>query len=95
MLSSQDELNFSPYAELYDKIIPKDNLLRRINENIDFNFILEDPPLFALWIQKMIPFSMASVNPRLSYCNIADSGLYCLFPMITVPYYCLMSVFVF
>jgi len=42
MLSSQDELNFSPYAELYDKIIPKDNLLRRINENIDFSFILEE-----------------------------------------------------
>jgi hypothetical protein len=42
MLSSQDELNFSPYAELYDKIIPKDNLLRRINENTDFSFILEE-----------------------------------------------------
>ncbi|MFA6857236.1 MAG: IS5/IS1182 family transposase, partial [Treponema sp.] len=42
MLSSQNKLNFSPYAELYDKIIPKDNLLRRINENIDFSFILEE-----------------------------------------------------
>ena len=40
MLSSQNKLNFSPYAELYDKIIPKDNLLRRINENADFSFIL-------------------------------------------------------
>jgi len=42
MLSSQNELNFSPYAELYDRIIPKDNLLRRINENIDFSFIHEE-----------------------------------------------------
>ena len=42
MLSSQNELNFSPYAELYDKIIPKDNLLRRINENRDFSFIHEE-----------------------------------------------------
>jgi hypothetical protein len=40
MPGSQNELNFSPYAELYDKIIPKGNLLRRINENTGCYIIL-------------------------------------------------------
>ena len=29
----------SEYISLYDKIIPKDHLLRRIKENIDFSFV--------------------------------------------------------
>ncbi len=41
MIEQQTSLILSPYAELYDKLIPKDNFLRRINELVDFSFILE------------------------------------------------------
>lgn len=36
---SQIKLSLSPYQGLYDVIIPKDHLLRRIKENIDFSFV--------------------------------------------------------
>lgn len=42
VLVSQESLILSPYSDLYDMIIPKDNFLRRINELVDFNFILEE-----------------------------------------------------
>lgn len=37
--SRQMELPLSPYQGLYDIIVPKDNLLRKIKENIDFSFV--------------------------------------------------------
>ena len=39
MISKQETLNLSPYAALYDLIIPKDNMLRQINDLVDFSFI--------------------------------------------------------
>ena len=42
MLEQQQKLVLSPYIELYDKIIPKDNMLRRIKELIDFNFVYDE-----------------------------------------------------
>lgn len=42
MISKQETLNLSPYMALYDLIIPKDNILRQINELVDFSFILEE-----------------------------------------------------
>lgn len=42
MLPTQNELILSPHIELYDKIIPKDNLLKQINELVDFSFILTE-----------------------------------------------------
>lgn len=38
--NEQPQLNF--YTDFYDKIIPKDNLLRRIKETVDFSFIYEE-----------------------------------------------------
>ncbi len=35
-------MQLSAYSELYDLIIPKDNLLRKINELIDFTFIYDE-----------------------------------------------------
>lgn len=35
----QQRLCLSPYMAIYDLVIPKDNLLRRINELIDFSFV--------------------------------------------------------
>src|SRR5690606_27631763 len=42
MISKQETLNLSPYIALYDLIIPKDNMLRQINELVDFSFILDE-----------------------------------------------------
>ncbi|KKB39095.1 Mobile element protein [Bacillus thermotolerans] len=42
MISNQESLNFSPFMALYDIVVPKDNMLRKINELVDFNFILEE-----------------------------------------------------
>jgi transposase len=39
MLPLQQTLEFSDYTSLYDLIIPKENLLRQINDLIDFTFI--------------------------------------------------------
>jgi transposase len=37
--NSQLKLSLSPYNGLYDIVVPQDNLLRRIKENIDFSFV--------------------------------------------------------
>ena len=42
MLSNQETLNLSPYTAIYDIVVPKDNLLRQINELVDFSFIYEE-----------------------------------------------------
>ena len=42
MISNQETLNLSPYMAIYDIVVPKDNMLRQINELVDFNFILEE-----------------------------------------------------
>ena len=35
----QTEMELSPYQGLYDAIIPKEHILRRLKENIDFSFV--------------------------------------------------------
>ena len=42
MISNQESLNFSPFMALYDIVVPEDNMLRKINELVDFTFILEE-----------------------------------------------------
>ena len=42
MISNQETLNLSPYMEIYDIVVPKDNMLRQINELVDFSFILDE-----------------------------------------------------
>jgi len=42
MLSNQQPLNLSPFMEIYDIVVPKDNILRQINELVDFSFVLEE-----------------------------------------------------
>lgn len=42
MLLQQQALTFSNYSELYNLIIPQDNLLRKINELIDFSFVYKE-----------------------------------------------------
>ena len=42
MLLPQQKFQLSTYSDLYDLIVPKDNLLRKINELIDFSFIYDE-----------------------------------------------------
>ncbi|MGG4268257.1 transposase, partial [Peribacillus simplex] len=42
MISNQQSLNLSPFMSIYDIVVPKDNMLRQINELVDFSFILEE-----------------------------------------------------
>ena len=39
MLPLQQAIPFSNYTDLYDLLIPQDNLLRQINDLIDFSFV--------------------------------------------------------
>jgi IS5 family transposase len=42
MLQQQQSMTLSPYIELYNLIIPKDNMLREINDLMDFSFVYEE-----------------------------------------------------
>jgi len=42
MLLQQQKIQFSEFSNLYDLIVPKENLLRKINELIDFSFIYDE-----------------------------------------------------
>lgn len=42
MLEKQQTLQLSPYSFLYDLVVPQDNMLRQINDLVDFSFILEE-----------------------------------------------------
>lgn len=42
MLVLQQQLQFSEFDSLYEKIIPKTNLLRKINDLVDFSFIHDE-----------------------------------------------------
>ncbi len=42
MIQQQQTLVFSPYMELYNLVVPKDNMLRQINELVDFSFIYDE-----------------------------------------------------
>jgi transposase len=42
MLAQQQKLQLSTYSDLYNLIVPKDNLLRKIYELIDFTFIYNE-----------------------------------------------------
>ncbi|MFJ7982629.1 hypothetical protein ACIQ1D_20480 [Lysinibacillus xylanilyticus] len=42
MISNQETFNLSPYMAIYDIVVPKVNILRQINELVNFSFILEE-----------------------------------------------------
>ena len=42
ILFQQQKSQLSTYSDLYDLIVPKDNLLRKINDLIDFTFIYDE-----------------------------------------------------
>lgn len=42
MISNQETLKLSPFMAIYDIVVPQNNMLRQINELVDFSFILEE-----------------------------------------------------
>src|SRR5699024_10454238 len=42
MLEKLQTMILSPYTEIYDLVVPKDNFLRRLNELIDFSFVYDE-----------------------------------------------------
>lgn len=42
MLEQQQKMVLSSYIDIYNLVVPKDNLLRRINELIDFSFVYDE-----------------------------------------------------
>jgi predicted DNA-binding transcriptional regulator len=42
MIRQQQQMFLSPYMALYDIVVPKNNMLRRINEIVDFSFVYEE-----------------------------------------------------
>ena len=42
MIEQQQKMILSAYIDIYDLVVPKDNLLRKINELIDFTFIYDE-----------------------------------------------------
>lgn len=42
MIQNQQTMILSPYMALYDMVVPKNNILRKINELVDFSFVYEE-----------------------------------------------------
>jgi transposase len=42
VIQKQQSMMFSPYMDLYKLIVPEDNLLRRINDLIEFSFVYDE-----------------------------------------------------
>lgn len=42
MISKQESLKLSEYTALYDLIVPEDNMLRKINDLVDFSFVFDE-----------------------------------------------------
>jgi hypothetical protein len=42
MIRQQQQIKLSPYMKIYDLVVPKGNMLRRINEIVDFSFVYEE-----------------------------------------------------
>ncbi len=41
-LIQHQQVNLSPYMAIYDIVVPKDNVLRKINDLVDFSFVYEE-----------------------------------------------------
>jgi hypothetical protein len=42
MISNKKSPNYSPFMAIYNLIVPKDNMLRQINDLVDFSFVYEE-----------------------------------------------------
>ncbi|MBB2483597.1 transposase, partial [Bacillus sp. APMAM] len=42
MIQNQQSMILSPYMGIYDLVVPKDNMLRRLNDLVDFSFVYDE-----------------------------------------------------
>jgi hypothetical protein len=42
MIQNQQSMILSPYMDIYDLVVPKDNLLRKLNNLVDFSFVYDE-----------------------------------------------------
>ncbi len=63
MLSQQQDFILSPYTALYDLVVSKDNLLRRINDLVDFSLSTKS------WLASIVVI-MDVLQRVLSVCSI-------------------------
>lgn len=64
MISSQTSLNLSPFMAIYDIVVPKENMLRQINELVDFSFILEELRIniaLIMAVMQCLPYECLSI----------------------------------
>ena len=68
MLPTQGEIQFSEHAVLYDMLVPKDHVLRQINDLIDFGFVYRGrgcrPRLHSGCCQMALPRNHGNGFPR-------------------------------
>jgi len=62
MLRENVQMRLSQYRNLYDIIVPKDNLLRKIKENIDFSFV--NPMMKEQYCEK---FGRPAAEPEMMF----------------------------
>ena len=48
MIQQQLEIQLSPYAGLYDIVVPQDDIYRQLDRLVDFSFVYEDNTLLIL-----------------------------------------------
>ena len=58
MIEQQQKLVLSPYMEIYELVIPKDNLLRQINELVDLALFMMNCLINIVWITDEMPFHL-------------------------------------
>lgn len=79
MLNPQQELQLSPYSELYNILVPTNHRLRLINELIDFTFVYhelrdkystdmgrtaEDPIRMFKYLLLKVLYPLSFIRPR-------------------------------
>jgi transposase len=42
MIQKQQSMVLSPYMKIYNLVVPKDNMLRQINDLVDFSFVYDE-----------------------------------------------------
>ncbi|WP_434064292.1 hypothetical protein [Proteinivorax tanatarense] len=42
MIQNQQSMNLSSYMDIYNLVVPKDNVFRKINDMIDFSFVYSE-----------------------------------------------------
>ena len=84
MISNEETIVLSPFMGIYELVVPKDNILRQINELVDFSFILKklktndclDNGLNAIPPVRMFKYLLLKVIYDLSDVDLVECSKY-------------------